>query len=177
MKKDRIVMQPLAAAMALTKGNKSAAMLLFDLYRFLPYSRREFQGRPELVLTDESLSARTGLSFDQVRRAKKFLIINGYLDTRVKKCPAYHQGNTVTHIQIPLDVMSLMDRVIQGKVQICTTGHELNGIARAVHGCTLALYIEEKRKNKGETIPAMLGQECCSNEQQQLEELKKGLGL
>jgi hypothetical protein len=174
MKPNEYVKQPLSVAMALTGKNQSAAILFFDLWSFFSHSTVQDGGKNVLILSDDQLSERTGLSFDQARRAKAFLQKNGFIETWVKKDGKYHGGKTTTHIHIPDAVMTLVENAIRGTVQICTVGNAQNCIDGFVQKCALPLYIEQVSGNQKILEPYEKKEGLEENKkQQQLAELKE----
>ncbi len=162
--------RPLAVAMSLTCGKQNEAMLLSEVWDFFIRSKATANGKKVVVQTDEQLCYRTGLSFDQTRRAKRRLILWGYFQAWQAASYQYHQGLIVTHIHLPEQVVKLMNDLLTGTAQICTTGIEQNCIAQIVQGCPLPLYIEEVSKNKAKQPP---GFSILIDEQKQLDELKE----
>ena len=176
MKSAKYAMQPLAVAMAITNKNERAAMLFYDLWDYSLNSAKKNQGQKELILSDKQLGERTGLSFDQVRREKKFLVDNGYIKKRVKKDPKYHGNKTTTHIHIPDEVMALVEKMKYGTAQICTVEIEQNHISEIVQGCTLPIYIKEQSKSKAIPGHHQEGKlDCNDHQENQLTEKLKEL--
>lgn len=147
MKNYKYSKRPLAVAMAMTCRDQNPAILLFSIWDFFRHAKGK--GQVVIIQTDKQLSERSGLSLDQVKRAKPLLKEWGYIKTHVEKSPKFHQGSTVTHIRIPDEVMTLMEKLVRADMQICATGNEQNCIGQFVQGCTLPLYIGEV--SKGET--------------------------
>lgn len=155
----------MAVAMALTNKNRNAAMLFYDLWRYYSSLKAKHPEQDALILSDNNLCERTSMSFDQTRRAKRFLKKNGLIEAWVKKDQKFHHGNTTTHIRIPEEVMKLAERVKNGTVQICSVGNEQNHIGQIVQGCTLPLYIEETMKEAGKKKAAAT--QAVTEEQQE----------
>jgi hypothetical protein len=174
MKSNAYAMQPLAVAMAITQGTEGAAILFFDLWYFIS----NLEAKQELILTDERLGERTGLTYTKVRRAKRFLVNHGLIKTRRKRDQKYHNGNTVSHISIPNAVLALAEQLRNGTAQICTVGNEQNHIGQTVQGCTLPIYIEKIEKKKATSSKKGSGKKIDSsnNEEKLLAQLKKGFG-
>lgn len=175
IKRREYVRQPLSVAMSLTSGKQNEAMLLFAVWDFFQYSKEFSKGMKVIIQTDDQLCQRTCLSFDKLTRAKRRLKKWKYLRTWVQESGKFHHGMTVTHIHIPAEVMILMENLIKGTMQICTSGTEQNRIGRYVQDCPLALYIEEISKSKWKAAPAE-EQDFGQQQEQQVAEMKEMFG-
>ncbi|MCB1784511.1 MAG: hypothetical protein KDI13_11025 [Alphaproteobacteria bacterium] len=138
----------MSVCMEMLGGKARDAILFAEITAFYANTKVRHRGCDVIIQTDQQLADRTGLSLPQVRRAKKYLLDNGYIQTVVKKSRTYHGGNNATHIHVPDTVMQLLKDIQKRHVQICTTGTEQNCITRIIPECTLPLYIE-KIKSKG----------------------------
>jgi hypothetical protein len=161
--------RPIAAAMSLTCGKQNEAILFSEVWDFFIRSHAVASGKKVIIQTDDQLCYRTGLSFDQIRRAKRELVSWGYFQTWQAISHQYHHGLTVTHIHLPDALVQLMTELVMGATQICTTGTAQNCIGDIVQGCPLPLYIREVSKGK----ISSLSPEVVLNEQQQLDHLKE----
>lgn len=162
--------QPIAAAMKLTNGNSNDAILLFDIWNFFPHSKAKRKNRKVIVLTDQQLCERTGLTLSQIRRAKRRLVETGLIEAEQGISANYHGGRNVTHIHIPEEVLRRMAALIIGAEQKCLSPLVHSKPSQALQKCATLLIKEENKSEASAGLPTWF------DEAAQLEKMKELFG-